>query len=245
MTAAYDALRSHLHKAHLLASTSALLAWDQETYLPKGGGDVRADQLARVFDEFYQVDNPGRDRTRGLGMGLAIVRRLAALLEHPLRLRSRPGKGTRFRLELPAAEAPRLAAAPEPVHPEPALMQRLPQHVLLIEDETDIAQATGALLGGWGIQLTAVDGEARAAEALTRQRFDALICDFRLAEGADGLLVAQRLRERYAPRLPLLLVTGETAPDRLLRLRDAGVPVLYKPVDPAQLRRALGELIAA
>jgi signal transduction histidine kinase len=209
------------------------------------GVGIAPEHAERVFDEFYQVDNPGRDRTRGLGMGLAIVRRLAALLEHPLQLRSRPGQGTRFRLELPAAEAPRLAAAPEPVQPEPALMQRLPQHVLLIEDETDIAQATGALLDGWGIQLTAVDGEARAAEALTRQRFDALICDFRLAEGADGLLVAQRLRERYAPRLPLLLVTGETAPDRLLRLRDAGVPVLYKPVDPAQLRRALGELIAA
>lgn len=207
------------------------------------GIGIAPDHAERVFDEFYQIDNPGRDRTRGLGMGLAIVRRLAALLGHPIRLRSRPGRGTRFRLELPATEAP-LASTPMPLLPETPAAQRLPRHVLLIDDEADIAQATAALLGGWGVRLTAVDGEARAAEALASQAFDAMICDFRLADGADGLLAAQRLRERYAPFLPLLLVTGETAPERLQRVRDAGVPVLYKPVDPARLRLALAELIA-
>ncbi|MGC4396885.1 hybrid sensor histidine kinase/response regulator [Hydrogenophaga crocea] len=207
------------------------------------GIGIAPEHAGRVFDEFYQVDNPGRDRTRGLGMGLAIVRRLAALLEHPIALHSHPGRGTRFRIELPLAEAPP-ARAPLPLPAEPADQRALPQRVLLIDDEADIAQATGALLGGWGVQLTAVDGEARAAEALATQAFDALICDFRLADGADGLQVAQRLRERYAPGLPLLLVTGETAPERLQRLRDAGLPVLYKPVDPLRLRQALADLMA-
>lgn len=208
------------------------------------GIGIAPEHAGRVFDEFYQVDNPGRDRTRGLGMGLAIVRRLAALLGHPIRLRSRVARGTRFRLELPLVPAP-AQRPPTPVEPEPeaAPPGRLPGRVLLIDDEADIAQATGALLGGWGVALTAVDGEARAAEALSRGRFDALICDVRLGDGADGLRVAQALRARYAPGLPLLLVTGETAPDRLQRLRDAGLPVLYKPVDPLRLRRALADLV--
>lgn len=206
------------------------------------GVGIAPEHAGRVFDEFYQVDNPGRDRSRGLGMGLAIVRRLAALLGHAIRLRSVPGRGTRFRLALPAATPPPpQSLAPGPVH-EPAEAPHLPQRVLLIDDEADIAQATAALLAGWGVALTAVDGEAAAAAALSSQRFDALICDFRLADGADGLLAAQRLRERYAPGLPWLLVTGETAPERLQRVRDAGVPVLFKPVDPVQLRRALGAL---
>lgn len=205
------------------------------------GVGIAPEHAERVFDEFYQVDNPGRDRSRGLGMGLAIVRRLAALLGHAIRLRSVPGRGTRFRLALPAATPPPPAATPEPPH-EAAEARRLPQRVLLIDDEADIALATGALLAGWGVALTAVDGEAAAARALAHERFDALICDFRLADGADGLLAAQRLRERFAPGLPWLLVTGETAPERLQRVRDAGVRVLFKPVDPEQLRRALGEL---
>ncbi|MBL0918750.1 MAG: response regulator [Hydrogenophaga sp.] len=212
------------------------------------GVGIAPEHAERVFDEFYQVDNPGRDRSRGLGMGLAIVRRLAALLGHPISLRSRVGRGSRFRLVLPAAEAPPPSAATPPP-PEPAETPHLPRRVLLIDDEADIAHATVALLGGWGVSITAVDGETHADDALaqagrTGEPFDALICDFRLADGADGLLAAQRLRERHAPGLPLLLITGETAPERLQRVRDAGVPVLYKPVDPAALRRALGALVA-
>jgi signal transduction histidine kinase len=212
------------------------------------GIGIAPEHAQRVFDEFYQVDNPGRDRTRGLGMGLAIVRRLAALLGHPITLRSSPGRGSRFRIELPPAHAP-AHNAPLPPFVDSAGPATLPRQVLLIDDEADIAQATGALLAGWGVSLTAVGGEAEAHEALARATttgpgFDALLCDFRLADGADGLLAAQRLRARHAPGLPLLLITGETSPERLQRVRDAGVPVLYKPVDPERLRRALGELIA-
>ncbi len=212
------------------------------------GVGIAPEHAERVFDEFYQVDNPGRDRSRGLGMGLAIVRRLAALLGHTIALHSQVGRGSRFRLVLPAA-APPPASATTPPPPEAVETPHLPRRVLLIDDEADIAHAAVALLGGWGIALTAVDNEARADEALARaarsgEPFDALLCDYRLADGADGLLAAQRLRARHAPHLPLLLITGETAPERLQRVRDAGVPVLYKPVDPVALRRALGALVA-
>jgi CheY-like chemotaxis protein len=214
------------------------------------GIGIAPEHAERVFDEFYQVDNPGRDRTRGLGIGLSIVRRLSRLLEHPVQMCSRPGHGSRFRVLLPAFEPPTTERFSEPslpvsdTLPPPA---SLPRRVLLVDDETDIAEAADAFLGAWNVTLVAVTDEAGAARELeAAQRagepFDALICDFRLANGADGLNTALRLRERFDPSLPMLLVTGETAPDRLQRVNSAGVTVLFKPVPPDRLLRALADI---
>ncbi|MEC5399897.1 ATP-binding response regulator [Uliginosibacterium sp. H1] len=207
------------------------------------GVGIAPEHLERVFDEFYQVGNAGRDRTRGLGIGLSIVRRLSLLLDHPVHVRSHPDKGSRFRVVVPAA-AP--AALPAPLPEAPAPLQ-LPRRVLVVDDESDIADALSAFLGAWGIASASARDEAGAIRLLDEarargERFDLLICDFRLAEGADGLAAAQRLRARATPSLPLLLVTGETSPERLQRVRDSGVPVLFKPVQAERLLQMLGEL---
>ena len=107
-----------------------------------------------------------------------------------------------------------------------------------------------ALLGSFGVALQVVRDETLACAAFTlaaaqATRFDALVCDYRLADGADGLDVALRLRMRFDPQLPLLLVTGETAPARLQRVRDSGVPVLFKPVTAEVLLAALATLTRA
>lgn len=215
------------------------------------GIGIAPEHAERVFDEFYQIDNPGRDRTRGLGIGLSIVRRLSQLLKHPVHMNSTPGRGSRFRVLLPAALSP--PEAIEPVHastPPPGDSPHpgsLPQRVLLIDDETDIAKAATAFLGAWGVALETVTDEANAERALLAagslgERFDVLVCDFRLAEGADGLSAALRLREQFDPGLPVLLITGETAPERLQRVHDSGVPVLFKPVAPEQLLHKLASL---
>jgi signal transduction histidine kinase len=208
------------------------------------GIGIAPEHTERVFDEFFQVDNPGRDRSRGLGIGLSIVRRLSHLLDHPVQLTTRPGTGSRFRIVLPRA-MPRFATpTATSVVASPARSHALPRRMLLIDDEADIAEAVGAFLGAWQIELSAVADEPAAAEWLQAlndrgQRFDALICDYRLADGADGLDAALRLRERFDPELPLLLVTGETAPERLQRVHDSGIPVLFKPVVPEQLLSTL------
>ncbi len=210
------------------------------------GLGIAPEHCERVFDEFYQVDNPGRDRTRGLGMGLSIVRRLSQLLAHPVTVRSRPGRGSRFRVQLPMADAPAPAALPDPVALD-VPTRPLPQRVLLVDDEVDITDALGAFLQRFGVACTAVANEADAALHLQQAAahglpFDALLCDYRLAEGADGLAAALRLRARFAPGLPLLLVTGETAPARLQRVHEARVPVLFKPVRAEHLLDALARL---
>ncbi|WP_372657113.1 ATP-binding protein [Hydrogenophaga sp.] len=214
------------------------------------GVGIAPEHSERVFDEFYQIDNPGRDRTRGLGIGLSIVRRLSQLLAHPVQLHSRSGRGSRFQIILPAAEPQPQTATPTLEWPTP-LSAPAPEtrhrRVLLIDDETDIAEAVAAFLSAWGMELQAATDEASAQNALQAAlaggwRFDALLCDFRLADGADGLAAALRLRTRFDPELPLLLVTGETAPERLQRVHDSGVPVLFKPVVPEQLLQALDQL---
>lgn len=220
-------------------------------------------QRERIFEEFYQIDNPGRDRARGLGIGLSIVRRLAQLLRHPVSLRSRPGRGTRFRIQLPLSEAAQQppfeegplapqaqdeGAESDPLHALRERARALPGRVLLIDDEADIRDAMTELLDSYGIEALAVASEAEAAEALAvgaapgQRPFAMLICDYRLADGADGLQAGQRLAERFLTPQALLLITGETSPERLLSARASGVPILFKPVAQAALLRAIAQV---
>jgi len=217
------------------------------------GIGIAADQLEPIFAEFYQVNNPGRDRARGLGIGLSMVRRLAVLLDHPVTVQSRLGRGSRFRLQLPTDEPP----APESRHvgtvvSSPVIhlpadwVQGLPGRVLLLDDEADIGEAALALFTAYGVELVVVRDEVGATDAFMRastaKPIDALIFDYRLAEGVDGLEVAAGLRSRFDPQLPLLLVTGETTPERLSRARDMGVPLLTKPVTAENLLATLAAL---
>jgi signal transduction histidine kinase len=220
------------------------------------GIGIPSERLGQIFEEFYQIDNPGRDRARGLGIGLSIVQRLSRLLGHPVQVRSRLRRGTRFRLVLPVVKASNGASVgPMPQAIEVRERDRvaaptLPRRVLLIDDETEIRAAMTELLRSCSVDVLAVADEARAAEALTQawvqaEPFSLLLCDYRLADGADGLAAGLRLRERFDPGMPFLLITGETAPERLQRVRESGVSVLFKPVDAAALLRAMAELAPA
>lgn len=220
------------------------------------GIGIAPEQTSRIFEEFYQVDNPGRDRVRGLGIGLSIVKRLSRLLDHPLRVHSRQGRGTRFCVQLPLAEKVDHASTElllqgleSQVHRRlvaPALGGR----VLLIDDESDIRVAMTELLGAYGIEAVAVADEPQAIEVLTgaeakARPFVMLMCDYRLADGADGLEAGLRLCQRFLRPGSLLLITGETAPERLLSARASGVPMLFKPVSATALLQAMGEVVSA
>ena len=219
------------------------------------GIGIAPEQSNRIFEEFYQIDNPGRDRSRGLGIGLSIVQRLSHLLGHPVQMHSRLARGTHFRVVLPAV-APQAGALAGPFPPDAAAPQQehrprraapaLPARVLLLDDESEIREAMTGLLRSHSIDALAVADEAAAAAALQqasseRRPFDLLMCDYRLADGVDGLDVGLRLsgRRQGGPTIPLLLITGETSPDRLQRVRESGVPVLFKPVATDSLFRMM------
>ena len=187
-----------------------------------------------IFEEFVQLNNPERDPTRGSGLGLSTVRRVTALLGHPLSLRSVVGRGTTFAVALPRAE-PELDA-PVPLASAPAPAQ-LSGNVLLVEDNAAVRDALMSLLSKWGLSATAVRTGEEASAAMVGSGFDVVLSDWRLPGEQDGLAVLREARARL-PHLRLgLLITGED----MQTLSNAGkeFQVLRKPLRPLRLRALL------
>jgi len=209
-----------------------------------GRGIPTAEQ-ARIFQEFYQVGNPERDRGRGVGLGLAIVKRLTALLGHPLKLRSQPERGSVFTLQLPYSDAP--LAAPVRTLDIPQTADGGAGLVLVVDDEAAIQVAMKDLLEGWGYK-TIIAG---SCDALLEKLADCpdrpglIICDYRLRAHENGIHVIERLRSEYNDDdIPGMLITGDTAPDRLRDARESGLLLLHKPVSNTRLRVAIAHLLA-
>jgi signal transduction histidine kinase/ActR/RegA family two-component response regulator len=213
------------------------------------GIGIAADQHAAIFTEFYQIGNKARDRQQGLGLGLAIVQRVARLLDHPLSLRSVPGRGSCFEVSAPlAATADRQPAILLPeADPIAAGGNLAGCRVLMIDDEEAIRAGMCALLQGWGCEVTVAGS---VTEALSRvdagaAALDAVISDMGLPGPGNGIDAIAALRERCGTRLPALLVTGDTSQAALRAAREASLIMLHKPIKPARLRAALTEAIAA
>ena len=215
----------------------SLQVWDT-------GVGIAAAEQDRVFQEYYQLGNPERDRTKGLGLGLAIVRRLTDLIGCALTLRSTPGRGSCFEITVPLAQGPAEAAEAAPPEPSGALAQGL---IVVVDDEQAIREAMSSLLTGWGHDVVAAGSgdEAIARLATCWARPDLLICDYRLRDRENGIAVIERLRAEYNADLPAMLITGDTAPDRLAEAQASGLLLLHKPVSNSRLRAAIVRLIAA
>ena len=204
------------------------------------GPGIAEDQREAVFEEFYQVANPDRDRAKGLGLGLAIVRRLTAILRHPLELESWPGRGSVFRIE-----AARAIWAAETELPDPANLAGLKSGLILaIDDEGLIRTAMAELLRSWGHRVVvAADGDGAIAALEGLAGPDLIVCDYRLRDGANGVDVIRTLRREFGRGVPALLVTGETAAENLREAVASGFPILHKPLSHARLRAAVTSLI--
>jgi CheY-like chemotaxis protein len=213
------------------AKVVAIEVWDTGVGIPEG-------ERERIFEEFYQIRNeisPSEQRL-GLGLGLAITRRLCELLRHRLTLRSRVGGGTMLRLEVPRARGDVIDARETDVLSQAgdALRGRL---VVIIEDEEPVLRGTEALLGSWGCEAIGARSTAEAFEKIDqRQRVDLVIADFRLEGGHTGIESIQTLRERFGAQVPAILVTGSTDPELALQAERGGFHLLHKPVMPAKLR---------
>ena len=206
------------------------------------GRGIPPEQQESVFQEFVQLHNPARDRSKGLGLGLAIVSRLGRLLGHRVNLRSRPGHGSLFSIDVPCGDAslirpPIPASAPGQI-PADAL-------VLLVDDESAILRGMAELFDNWNIDLVTAHSAAEAEEWLASigRMPDVIVSDYRLPDDTDGIEVITRLRRQFGRDIPAIVVTGDTAPDTILRISQAGFPLLHKPLRPAKLRALLTHLI--
>ena len=197
------------------------------------GQGIAAHEQARVFDEFYQVGNPERNRRSGLGLGLSVVRRLADRMGLPLMLTSRLGFGTRFGLEVPATPLPaQLVEASAVAGSVVGLC------VAVIDDDPEVRDSMLMLLQDWGCRVVAGADAADIATVLQSGRMvlDAVVADLRLRGDRDGLAAVERLRQDVGRDLPVLLISGDTAPERVALMQGSGLPWLNKPVPPARLR---------
>jgi len=218
-------------------SVAYIEVWDS-------GIGIQAEQHERVFEEFYQLNNPERDRTRGLGLGLATVRRIANLLEHPLRLRSVPGKGSRFTIEVPIADPSRVQSISATIE------QKVPnllggKLIVVIDDEASVRLGMQSLLESWGCKcVTAMDAD-EALNSLQQQRTpDFIIADLRLRGENTGIDAIRALRAQLGESVPAVLISGDTATEQLRKVSAAGLTMMHKPLKAVRLRALLNHEFA-
>jgi signal transduction histidine kinase/CheY-like chemotaxis protein len=213
------------------------------------GIGISREDRERIFDEFVQAAAAPRNHAggRGLGLGLAIVRRLAALLGHRLELASTPGRGSRFSVEVPRAQA-RLARATTAAPPEPGNGAALAPSfagrcVAVIDDDPAVVAAMRALFTAWGARVVGgenvpgVVGELRTSSESAGEP-DLVVADLRLANGDCGIAAVTELAAVCGRRLPALIVSGDTAEDARNAVAAAGFTLLAKPLVAAALQAA-------
>jgi len=206
------------------------------------GPGIPADQHRAIFREFHQLAAPrARDR-QGVGLGLAIVERIVSRLGHEVEVRSWLGQGSCFAVRVPLGQA---GPVQRPVALSPMPMSTLAERqALVIDNEPSILASMQSLLEGWGMRC-ALAFDAEEAVAVSSSPPDVLLVDLHLDGGLTGDVLIERLREQWrCPRLPAVVVTAERGAPWLQRLREAGLPVLNKPLKPGKLRAVLNQLLA-
>ncbi len=197
----------------------------------------------KIFAEFYQLNNPERDRGKGLGLGLAICSRTCQLLNHEIELFSKPGQGSTFKILAPKS---RVRAETRPTQQTADQVKLENPLILVVDDETNILNAMDAVLQTWGCEVwTAVSGN-EAIELLVKhpdRAPDLLICDYRLREGETGIDVISKLHEELNSKVPAIIMTGDTAPDSIRQTQASGHTLLHKPVKPMELQKTIYNLI--
>jgi len=211
------------------------------------GVGIPSDQQKVVFEEFVQLQNPARDRTQGLGLGLAIVRRTAQLLDHPLRMVSEEGRGSMFSITVPIAVSADVQAVGdvEKVEADGAV------GIAVIDDERDGLDAISLLLATLGYRVypgRSADEACRAHAEVAQNGqapIDLVITDYRLEAGSTGVEAIKQIRSHLGYPVPAIILTGDTSPERLKDVAASGYLLLHKPVDAEQVRQAIIQLCSA
>jgi two-component system CheB/CheR fusion protein len=213
--------------------------WDTGIGIPE-------DALEAIFEEYHQLDNAARERSRGLGLGLSIVHHLGALLGHPIHVRSWPGKGSVFSVDvaLPPGGRPRRRDV-APVRAESTETVRHKGTILVIEDDPDVRELLETLLADEGHVVTAASDGVMALDVVKRGvvRPDLILADYNLPTGMDGVRSTLMLREALHQVVPAIILTGDISTGTLRSIDLEGCERLSKPVKPKELTRAIQRLL--
>lgn len=200
-----------------------------------GPGIPEAQQEA-IFEEFYQLENSERDIEKGLGLGLAIVEQLARIMGHDVKLKSEPGKGSTFSVDVDVADKQgeldqdrqKLDLVKSELHGT---------KVLVIDDDVNVCTAMRGLLTKWGCNVIIVSS---AEQAISELQFSGwvpqmIISDYRLRDAKTGVQAIELVKDKVSSEVPAILITGDTDPERLKQAKKSNYILLHKPVDPENL----------
>ncbi|MBT9238619.1 NahK/ErcS family hybrid sensor histidine kinase/response regulator [Pseudomonas inefficax] len=206
------------------------------------GRGIAADRLQAIFLEFNQLDVGRAADRKGVGLGLAIVERIAKILGYRIEVRSWPGRGSMFSIDVPIGEA-----MPLPIHqaaPQPGAGNPLPgRRLLVLDNEVSILESMGALLGQWGCEVVTATDQAGALLALQGRAPELILADFHLDHGVVGCEVVRHLREHFGTAIPAVIITADRSDQCRRSLNKLGAPLLNKPVKPGKLRAVLSQLL--
>jgi signal transduction histidine kinase/ActR/RegA family two-component response regulator len=199
------------------------------------GVGISSGQLEAIFEEFAQIGNPERDRSKGLGLGLSIVERLAQLLGHEVRVRSTVNKGSIFEVVVPLARsAPAIAAAKSAPRPGATALTGM---IVVVDDDPQIVSAMQIALEDANHVVVAGPNVDTVLAVLRERRLspDVIVADYRLGQGKTGIEAIRRLRTEFGESTFGILVTGDTSPERLRETMSSGYVLLHKPLKLADL----------
>jgi signal transduction histidine kinase/CheY-like chemotaxis protein len=207
------------------------------------GRGIAADRLEAIFLEFNQLDVGRAADRKGVGLGLAIVERIAEILGYPIAVRSWPGRGSMFSIEVPLSAEMPLAISQLPV--QPTTGNPLPgRRLLVIDNETSILESMSALLEQWGCEVLTATDQAGAMAALQGRAPELILADYHLDHGVVGCEVVKQLREHFACKIPAVIITADRTDQCRRALRRLEAPLLNKPVKPGKLRAVLSQLLS-
>lgn len=214
-----------------------LQVWDS-------GTGIAEDQLESIFLEFNQL-NVGRAAERkGVGLGLAIVERIARILDYPIKVRSQPGRGSVFSIRVPLASPTQQRAAAPLAVPQPRLGDPLPgRRLLVLDNELSILHSMSALLEQWGCEVLTATDQASALQVLGASAPELILADFHLDHGVVGSQVVQNLRQHFGANIAAVMITADRSDQCRRELHGMGVPLLNKPVKPGKLRAVLSQIL--
>lgn len=211
-----------------------------ELYIRDSGIGIPQNQIDLVFDEFHQLDNPECDRAKGLGLGLAIVKRLCDLAAIDLSMQSQSGEGTTVMLTL--ATGTKTDVINNGIEPTGDFDGEL---IVIIDDEQDIRLAMQLVLSAQHANVIVAESLGQAMQQLAQVSMppSIIISDYRLRDSATGAQAIEAIREEYNREIPAIIITGDTRVVKLSEMREVAQTILYKPVDPQELRESIASLV--
>ena len=204
------------------------------------GIGIPVEERERIFEEFHQLNNPERDRSKGLGLGLAIVRRTADLLGHPIDVFSKNGQGSVFSIHIEQGKHEKVLEQKNPVFNDTSSSYEAALFVV-IDDENSVRAGMRERIALWGYDVVcAADlDEALAGIRHTGRKPNGIIADYRLRNNRTGIEVIKAIHAEYGDDISALIITGDTAAEQLREVNQSGYQMLHKPVAPAKLRTFL------